>query len=181
MISTDNTTVVSYINKQGGTHPPILCIEVWEILHWCLKYDVIIRVRYILGKSNILAGHLSRMDKPLKTQWALDQSIANSIFQMLNCPSVDLFVSRSSYKLPLYVSPVPDNHVLAIDTLSMNWNLLHAYAFPPTILISSVLAKIHQSRCRIQCSSSTWRSVISRNPVYRESAMAPKFSISKKI
>ena len=33
MISTDNTTVVSYINKQGGTHSPNLCIEIWEILH----------------------------------------------------------------------------------------------------------------------------------------------------
>ena len=32
MISTDNTTVVSYINKQGGTHSPNLCIEVWNII-----------------------------------------------------------------------------------------------------------------------------------------------------
>ena len=33
MISMDNTTVVSYINKQGGTHSPNLCVEVWEILN----------------------------------------------------------------------------------------------------------------------------------------------------
>ena len=32
MFSTDNTTVVSYINKQGGTHSPNLCVEVWNIL-----------------------------------------------------------------------------------------------------------------------------------------------------
>ena len=43
MISTDNTTVVSYINKQGGTHYPNLCVEVWEILHWCLEHDIVIR------------------------------------------------------------------------------------------------------------------------------------------
>ena len=30
MISTDNTTVVSYINKHGGTHSPNLCVEVWK-------------------------------------------------------------------------------------------------------------------------------------------------------
>ena len=39
MISTDNTTVVSYINKQGGTRSPNLCVEVCRILHWCLEYD----------------------------------------------------------------------------------------------------------------------------------------------
>ena len=33
MISTDNTTVVSYIDKQGGTHSHSFCVEVWEILH----------------------------------------------------------------------------------------------------------------------------------------------------
>ena len=55
MISTDNTTVVSYINKQGGTHSPNLCVEVWEILNWCLEHDMVIRVRHIPGKFNILA------------------------------------------------------------------------------------------------------------------------------
>ena len=56
------------------------------------------------GKFNILADRLSRMDKPLNTEWALDQLIVNSIFQMLNYPSVDLFVTCFNLKLTLYVS-----------------------------------------------------------------------------
>ena len=156
MISTDNTTVVSYINKQGGTHSPNLCIEVWEILSWCLEHDVVIRVRHIPGKFNILAGCFSRLDRPIKTEWALDQTIANSIFQMLSYPSVDLFATRFNHKLPLYISPVPDSHALAVDALSVNWNLLHAYAFPPTSLIPSVLAKIRQSQCRIVLIAPFW-------------------------
>ena len=67
MISTDNTTVVSYINKQGGTHSPNFCVEVWKILNWCLEHDIVIRVRHIPGKFNILADRLSRLDKPIKT------------------------------------------------------------------------------------------------------------------
>ena len=94
-------------------------------------------------KFSILADHLSRLDRPLNTEWSLDQAVANSIFQMLNFPQCE-FVCDS---IQLYVSPVPDNQALAIDTLSMNWNFLHAYAFPPTILIPSILAKIRQSRC----------------------------------
>ena len=73
----------------------------------------------------------------------------DSMFQMLNYQNVDLFATRFNHKLPLYVSPVPGSHALAVDALSMNWNLLHAYAFPPTILIPSILAKIRQSQCRI--------------------------------
>ena len=66
IISTNNTTVVSYINKQGGTHSPNLCIEVWEILHWCLQHDVVIRVHHFPGKFNILADCLSKLDRPIE-------------------------------------------------------------------------------------------------------------------
>ena len=76
MISTDNRTVVSYINKQGGTHSPYLCVVVWEILHWCLEHNIVIRIRHIPGKFNILADRLSRLDRPLKPKWSLDQSVA---------------------------------------------------------------------------------------------------------
>ena len=106
MISTDNTTVVSYINKQGSTHSPNLYVEVWEILNWCLEHDIVIRVRHIPGKFNILADRLSRLDKPIKTEWALDQTVANWVFQILNFPNVDLFAIWFNHKLPLYVSPV---------------------------------------------------------------------------
>ena len=91
----DNTTVVSYINRQGGTHSPNLCIEVWKLLSWCLEHDIVVRAHHIPDKFNILAVCLSRLDKPIKTEWAVDQMIANSIFQnlMLNYPNVDLFAT----------------------------------------------------------------------------------------
>ena len=72
MISADNTTVVSYINKQGGTHSPNLCVQVWKILQWCLKHHIVVRIRHIPGKFSVLADRLSRMDKVVKTEWALD-------------------------------------------------------------------------------------------------------------
>ena len=156
MISTDNTTVVSCVNKQGGTHSPNLCVEILEILHWCLEHNIIIKICHIPGKFNILADRLLRLDRPHKTEWALDQSVGNSIFQMLNFPNVDLFATQFNHKLPLYVSPVPDSQALAIDALSVNWNFLHAYAFAPTVLISSILAKIRQSRCRTVLIAPLW-------------------------
>ena len=156
MISTNNTTVVSYINKQGGTHSPNLRVEVWKILQWCLNYHIVVRIRHIPGKFNVLADMLSRIDKIIKTEWALDKSMVNSIFQMFSYPNLDLFATRFNHKLPLYVSPVLDNQAFVIDAFSLNWNSLHAYAFPPTILIPSVLNKIRQSQCRIVLIAPLW-------------------------
>ena len=142
--------------QTGGTHSPNLCVEVWKILNWCLEQDIVIRVCHIPGKFNILADRLSRLDKPIKTEWALDQTVANSVFQMLNFPNVDLFATRFNHRLPLYVSPVQDYKALAIDALSMDWNHLHAYAFPPFILIPAVLEKIRQHQCRIVLIAPFW-------------------------
>ena len=56
MFSTDNTTVVSYINKQGGTHSPNLCVELWN-------HHIVVRIRHIPDKFNVLADTLSTIDK----------------------------------------------------------------------------------------------------------------------
>ena len=137
-------------------HSPNLCVEVWKILSWFLEHDIVIRVRHIPGKFNILVDRLSQLDKPIKTEWALDQTVANSVFQILNFPNVDLFAIGFNHKLPLYVSPVQDNKALAIDALSMDWNHLHAYAFPTSILIPAVLEKIQRHQCRIVLIAPFW-------------------------
>ena len=124
--------------------------------HLVLEQHIIVRVCHIPGRVNVLADRLSRMDKPIKTEWALDQSIANSVFQMFNYPNVDLFATGFNHKLSLYIPPVLDSQALAIDAFSMNWNLLHVYAFPPAISIPSVLAKIRQSQCRIVLIAPLW-------------------------
>ena len=40
LVSEDNTTVVAYLRKQGGTRSPDLCLEVWEILNWCFQIKI---------------------------------------------------------------------------------------------------------------------------------------------
>ena len=157
LISTDNTTVVSYLNKQGGTHSPDLCLEVWNIINWCLQSKIeLVIIRHIPGKFNILADRLSRITKPISTEWSLDQSVANAIFQMTDFSNIDLFATRLNNRLPVYVSPIPDQKALAIDSLSMNWDRIHAYAFPPFHLIPTVLNKIRLSDCRIVLIAPFW-------------------------
>ena len=45
-------------------------------------------------------------------------------------PHVDLFASRLNHKLPLYVSPVPDQNAWDIDALNINWSGLTALCLP---------------------------------------------------
>ena len=73
-----------------------------------------------------------------------------------NSPMLICLPTRFNHKHPLYVSPVPDSHALAVDALSMNWNYLHAYAFPSRIMISSILEKIRQYQCKIVLIALFW-------------------------
>ena len=68
LVSTDITTVVAYLRKQGGTGSPDLCLEVWEILNWCFQNKIQLLVKHIPGKFNTLADRLSRVEKKQSRQ-----------------------------------------------------------------------------------------------------------------
>ena len=119
LVSTDNTTVVAYIRHQGGTRSTDLSEEVWNILNMCLAHNIQLLVKHIPGRFNTLADRMSRMDKPIATEWSLNQEIANKIFQIMDFPSIDLFATRLNHRLPLYVSPIPDRKALSIDAIAM--------------------------------------------------------------
>ena len=43
LVATDNTTVVSYINKEGGMRSGPLCALLWRILTWCTRKQVTLK------------------------------------------------------------------------------------------------------------------------------------------
>ena len=156
LVSTDNTTVVAYIRHQGGTHSTELSEEVWNVLNLCLAHSIQLLAKHIPGRFNTLSDRMSRRDKPISAEWSLNQEIANKIFQIMDFPSIDLFATRLNHRLPLYVSPILDQKALSIDALSMDWNRIHAYAFPPFHLIPAVINKIRLSQCKIVLIAPLW-------------------------
>ena len=66
MIATDNSTAVSYINKQGGTRSYTLLCLVVELFMWLQAQNIVVRARHIPGCLNVIADHLSRPDQPRK-------------------------------------------------------------------------------------------------------------------
>ena len=63
----DNSTVVAYINKQGGTVSRPLCLLTSRLLRWTESFDVHLEARYLPGESNVLADVLSRRGQVVGT------------------------------------------------------------------------------------------------------------------
>ena len=57
LIATDNTTVVAYINKEGGMKSGPLCALLWRILTWCTRKQVTLRARHIRGQLNVITNY----------------------------------------------------------------------------------------------------------------------------
>ena len=50
--------------------------------------------------------------------------------------------------LPLFLSPVPDPLTTAVDVLSLPWEDLDAYAFPPPAILGKVVEKLQDCPCK---------------------------------
>lgn len=59
LILFDNATVVAYIQKQGCTRSPLLCMLLYQVLLWCRDRGILLHARHILGHLNVLANSLS--------------------------------------------------------------------------------------------------------------------------
>ena len=91
LIATDNSTVVAYINKQGGTHSAEMCTLLWKIMTWCHQYQITLKARHIPGCLNVMADLLSRSNQVQSTEWSLHPQVFTQIYQKWFTPHVDLF------------------------------------------------------------------------------------------
>jgi hypothetical protein len=60
----------------------------------------------------------------------------------MGTPNIDLFATCANSQLPVFCSPYPDPLAWTCDALSVSWEGMFAYAFPPPILIPKVLMKV---------------------------------------
>ena len=59
LVAMDNSTVVAYINKQGGTHSAEMCALLWKVMTWCHHYQITLKARHIPGCLNVMPDLLS--------------------------------------------------------------------------------------------------------------------------
>ena len=156
LVCTDNTTVLAYVNHQGGTRSISLMQETVSLFQMVQDLKIQIRARHIPGRLNVLADKLSREGQILHTEWSMHPAVLESLWQVWDKPLVDLFATRYNAKLSCFVSPVPDDLAFGVDAMSMSWEGIHAYAYPPTALIRQVLRKIKLHSCKIILIAPYW-------------------------
>ena len=141
----DNSTVVAYVNKQGGTVSRVLCLLTSRHLRWTESFDVHLDARYLPGESNVLADILSCRGQVVGTEWSLHPQVARSLLRVWGNPSIDLFAMCLNAKLPLYCSLVPDPQAVFQDAFRHPWDDLDLYAFPPFPQVGRVIARVRES------------------------------------
>ena len=140
-----------YHNHKTQTTP-------WHWLHEGLGNSLVVRQEKHKPSCSLHAQQfqrLSRLSKPISTEWCLDQAVCNLILSVTGYPNIDLFATLVNNRLPVYTSLIPDDNVLAIDALSMNWDKINAYAFPLLALIPAI-NKILQHQGKIVLVTPFW-------------------------
>ena len=156
LLATDNTTVVAYLKNQGGTHCHSLYLLARDVLLLCSQYQIYLVVRHIPGHLNVLADSLSRSLAPVNTEWELHSAVFQAIVLHWGNPNIDLFATSLNFKVTTFVSPVPDPKAYAVDAMSLSWEGMFAYAFPPFRFLAPVLHKIAGEKCRIILIAPAW-------------------------
>ena len=115
LVTTDNTIVVVYINKEGGDEVGLsVCALLWRILSWCTRKQVTLKARHIPSRLNVIADKLSRLGQTIQTKWSLHPEVFQAMCSWWHQPQVDLFATRFNNKLPLFISLVPETQAWAV-------------------------------------------------------------------
>ncbi|XP_067233771.1 uncharacterized protein [Chanodichthys erythropterus] len=142
LVQSDNMSVVSYINRQGGLRSRQLCKLAHQILLWSQGKLLSLRAAYIPGHQNVGADILSRQG-PRPGEWRLHPEVVELIWEKFGRAQVDLFASKETSHCPLWFSlthPAP----LGLDAMVQTWLRLRLYAFPPIALLPGVLERVRR-------------------------------------
>ena len=86
LVATDNSTVVAYINKQGGTHSAEMCALLWRIMTWCHHFHIILKARHIPGCLNVMADLLSRSNQVVDRMVTTSTGVQTDLPKVVHSP-----------------------------------------------------------------------------------------------
>lgn len=145
LVRTDNTTVVAYVNKQGGLRSHQLHTLAHRLIVWACSHLLSLRATHVPGVLNRGADLLSR-GTPRYKDWKLNNGVVSQIWNRYGEAEVDLFASREDAQCHLYYSLTDQSAPLGLDALAHEWPRVLLYAFPPLELITATLSRVREKK-----------------------------------
>ena len=140
LIQSDSSTVVAYINNQGGTTSARLCDLALDFWDFCIHRNISISALHLPGVKNSRADSLSRLENS-EHSYSLSQSFFELLAENLSFPlKIDCFASRLNFKLEKFFSRFPEPLSSWIDAFSVRWTD-NLYLFPPIPILHRVISK----------------------------------------
>ncbi len=140
IVCSDSTTVVSYVNHQGGVSSTSLHRKARDILLWAHAQGVSLRAEHRRQSSSRL---LSR-GGPRPGEWRLYPALIQVIWLRFGKAKVDIFATLENTHCSLCNSMVGPRRPLGVDALANKWPPVLLYAFPPFPLLPAVLAIVFE-------------------------------------
>ena len=132
LVRSDSTTVVAYINRQGGTHSFNLWRQSWDLFLWMSQYAITLEAIHLPGIHNTRADALSCQWQQ-SFEWMLNPAIFSLLLDRCQIfPEVDLFASPVNNQTPLFCSQYPHQRVWHVNALSFPWKQGHVILRPST-------------------------------------------------
>ena len=143
-IASDNTTVLAYLRKQGGTVSHLLTQMAGDLLQLMDDWGTTLSFRHIPGRRNVLADLLSRSNQVVQSEWTLTQEALDWLWTQCPKPKLDAFATCFNNRMDRYWSPVPDPQALAQEAMSQSWTAEPLYVPPPNGLLPAVLRRLRR-------------------------------------
>ena len=154
LVRSDNTTTVSYINRQGGLRSQQLHMLAHRLILWSDAHLLSLRASHIRGVENLGADLMSRGGYRY-AEWSLHPAVITQIWERFGQPQIDLFASTENAKCPLFFS-MRGASTLGVDALAHKWPTTLLYAFPPLTLIIPTLERVRQQRLSVILIAPQW-------------------------
>ena len=152
----DNVSVMSYVNRMGGTKSSILLQLAKSLWQWCILKGIHLTAQHIPGRPNFTADFMPRHLRD-QSDWILDAEIFEMINDRLGPMEVDVFATRFSARLPRFYSWRLDPMAEAADAFLKDWSTSLGYAHPPWCLLSRVLSKVQAQTATLVVIAPFWK------------------------
>ena len=106
------------------------------------KLHVSLTATFVPGKLKVLADSLSRKGQIIHSERTFHKGTLSQISLFWEFPHIDLFSTGLNNRLPIFISPFKDPLAWVVDAMSLSWERMIAYAFPPIPLLMKVLLKM---------------------------------------